>query len=205
MAQVKTESEPEDCTSTSHAQQKRESLSPIEDEIEKIIEKFQISPSTKNKPLPGSRKKIERSIKGLVSSSSKKVKFKTSTKSYIRAAKLRLPKQYENKTGESSKWSAKFSQLKLGNSDHENASESNDLTITENLQGCSLKSDSDLAAETLSREMSSCRLQHRSSFIVDSRQIEGMDDTSPDELASYFEQMLFIPKPMSTMAEMMYA
>ena len=62
MAQVKTESEPEDCTCTSHAQQKRESLSPIEDEIEKIIEKFQISPSTKNKPLPGSRKKIERFV-----------------------------------------------------------------------------------------------------------------------------------------------
>ena len=60
MAQVKTKSEPEVCTS--HSQQKRESLSPIEDEIEKIIEKFQISPSTKNKPLPGSRKKIERFV-----------------------------------------------------------------------------------------------------------------------------------------------
>ena len=30
-------------------------------------------------------------------------------------------------------------------------------------------------------------------------------ETTPDELASYFEQMLFIPKPMSLMAEMMYA
>ena len=30
-------------------------------------------------------------------------------------------------------------------------------------------------------------------------------ETTPDELASYFEQMLFIPKPMSVMAEMMYA
>lgn len=30
-------------------------------------------------------------------------------------------------------------------------------------------------------------------------------DSNPDELASYFEQMLYIPKPMSLMAEMMYA
>lgn len=30
-------------------------------------------------------------------------------------------------------------------------------------------------------------------------------ETTPDELACYFEQMLFIPKPMSVMAEMMYA
>lgn len=29
--------------------------------------------------------------------------------------------------------------------------------------------------------------------------------SNPDELASYFEQILFIPKPMSLMAQMMYA
>jgi len=31
------------------------------------------------------------------------------------------------------------------------------------------------------------------------------NETNPDELASYFEQILFIPKPMSLMAELMYA
>ena len=31
-----------------------------------------------------------------------------------------------------------------------------------------------------------------------------MDDTTPGELAAYFDQLLHIPKPMSTMAEMMY-
>lgn len=30
-------------------------------------------------------------------------------------------------------------------------------------------------------------------------------ESNPDELASYFEQILFIPKPMSLMAQMMYA
>lgn len=30
------------------------------------------------------------------------------------------------------------------------------------------------------------------------------DDTTPEELAAYFEQLLHIPKPMSAMAEMMY-
>ncbi|EDO47520.1 predicted protein [Nematostella vectensis] len=30
------------------------------------------------------------------------------------------------------------------------------------------------------------------------------DDTTPEELAAYFEQLLHIPKPMSVMAEMMY-
>lgn len=33
----------------------------------------------------------------------------------------------------------------------------------------------------------------------------GQVDSNPDELASYFEQMLYLPKPMSLMAEMMYA
>lgn len=33
----------------------------------------------------------------------------------------------------------------------------------------------------------------------------GTEDSSPDELASYFEQILYIPKPMSLMAQMMYA
>jgi len=31
------------------------------------------------------------------------------------------------------------------------------------------------------------------------------EDSSPDELAAYFEQILYIPKPMSLMAQMMYA
>lgn len=30
------------------------------------------------------------------------------------------------------------------------------------------------------------------------------DDTTPEELAAYFDQILHIPKPMSAMAEMMY-
>lgn len=30
------------------------------------------------------------------------------------------------------------------------------------------------------------------------------DDTTPEELASYFDQLLYFPKPMSAMAEMMY-
>ena len=30
------------------------------------------------------------------------------------------------------------------------------------------------------------------------------DDTTPEELAAYFDQLLHIPKPMSAMAEMMY-
>ena len=31
-----------------------------------------------------------------------------------------------------------------------------------------------------------------------------MDDTTPEELAAYFDQLVHIPKPMSLMAEMMY-
>ena len=30
------------------------------------------------------------------------------------------------------------------------------------------------------------------------------DDTTPEELAAYFDQLLYLPKPMSAMAEMMY-
>lgn len=35
-------------------------------------------------------------------------------------------------------------------------------------------------------------------------QRKNIDDTTPEELASYFDQLLYIPKPMSAMAEMMY-
>lgn len=35
-------------------------------------------------------------------------------------------------------------------------------------------------------------------------QKKNFDDTTPEELASYFDQLLYFPKPMSAMAEMMY-
>ncbi|XP_068678775.1 uncharacterized protein [Montipora foliosa] len=35
-------------------------------------------------------------------------------------------------------------------------------------------------------------------------QRKNFDDTTPEELASYFDQLLYFPKPMSAMAEMMY-
>jgi len=52
----------------------------------------------------------------------------------------------------------------------------------------------------------SCGAQHAQQT---NRQTQGSqvtnDDANAEELASYFEQMLVIPKPMSLMAEMMYA
>ena len=50
-----------------------------------------------------------------------------------------------------------------------------------------------------SKTTSTCCAQYRQTLQ------NATDETNPDELASYFEQLLYIPKPMSLMAEMMYA
>ena len=58
-----------------------------------------------------------------------------------------------------------------------------------------------------SREMvADCSRQHRRLQCANVPRHAGMnfDDTTPEELASYFDQLLYFPKPMSAMAEMMY-
>ena len=51
---------------------------------------------------------------------------------------------------------------------------------------------------------SGCSEQHRRAQSVGRCTELNFDDTTPEELAAYFEQLLHIPKPMSAMAEMMY-
>jgi len=58
-----------------------------------------------------------------------------------------------------------------------------------------------------SREMAAdCSRQHRRLECANVQRHAGMkfDDTTPEELAAYFDQLLYFPKPMSAMAEMMY-
>lgn len=58
-----------------------------------------------------------------------------------------------------------------------------------------------------SREMAAdCSRQHRRLQGANVQRHAGMnfDDTTPEELAAYFDQLLYFPKPMSAMAEMMY-
>ncbi|XP_028406153.1 oxidative stress-responsive serine-rich protein 1-like [Dendronephthya gigantea] len=49
-----------------------------------------------------------------------------------------------------------------------------------------------------------CGEQFRNGANVNVVDSLNMDDTTPEELAAYFDQLLHIPKPMSQMAEMMY-
>ena len=49
-----------------------------------------------------------------------------------------------------------------------------------------------------------CGEQFRNGANVKFSETLNMDDTTPEELAAYFDQLLHIPKPMSQMAEMMY-
>lgn len=52
-----------------------------------------------------------------------------------------------------------------------------------------------------------CSRQHRRLQCANVRRHAGnmnFDDTTPEELAAYFDQLLYFPKPMSAMAEMMY-
>ncbi|XP_027041001.1 uncharacterized protein LOC113669199 [Pocillopora damicornis] len=51
-----------------------------------------------------------------------------------------------------------------------------------------------------------CSRQHRRFQSANVQRAAGVnfDDTTPEELAAYFDQLLYFPKPMSAMAEMMY-
>ena len=49
-----------------------------------------------------------------------------------------------------------------------------------------------------------CSEQFRSGVNIKVMDSLSIDDTTPEELAAYFDQLLHIPKPMSQMAEMMY-
>lgn len=68
----------------------------------------------------------------------------------------------------------------------------------------STRSRSQQRLAQMSAEMAvGCGRQHRR-LQCGSVQRLNFDDTTPEELASYFDQLLYFPKPMSAMAEMMY-
>lgn len=54
------------------------------------------------------------------------------------------------------------------------------------------------------RPVQGCGEQFRKGVNVKASESLNMDDTTPDELAAYVDQVLHLPKPMSQMAEMMY-
>lgn len=116
------------------------------------------------------------------------------SKSVIREAKLILPVQTKN-------CKRKKKQSK----------QTNDNTFVDNLCACINESEINHnhdTRETFSlQQPSTCGSQYMN-YSNETSVTTNIDDETTfntNELASYFEQMLYIPKPMSLMAEMMYA
>ena len=119
----------------------------------------------------------------------------------LREPRLKLPKDIINKEHRTIKMSKSTSVYQedvktelFENTDTENST----LVYKDNIE-----------VETISKG-TACGIARSCSFEFKNRDHYGaqgfnaIDDTSPEELAAYFEQLLHIPKPMSSMAEMMY-
>ena len=121
-------------------------------------------------------------LHGEISRSLKKKKEKKKEKRLLHRPKLVLSELYDD--NESSK-------LKEHHSD--------DLNIDKIFLFSEQIEDS---KKKLNNNNWSCSTQFLKNSFLQSQSVE---DSNPEELASYFEQLLYIPKPMSYMAEMMYA
>merc|ERR1711962_1935014 len=115
-------------------------------------------------------------------------------KSVIKKAKLILPKTFTGKQ-------------KQGASACHKHNDSDDTDDDDNDDAVSIEEDVclDYTAQTSGNTAPvSCSTQYLQQGT--SGQSSGDPvESNPDALASYFEQILFIPKPMSLMAQMMYA
>jgi len=119
---------------------------------------------------------------------------KKSNKRVLKKAKLILPKTFSLKQNQGSK-------------SHTNDSSDS----SEDDEDCIVEEDEVFVDDTSHTSVStapvSCSTQYLQQGANGQSSGNHADtvDSSPDELASYFEQILFIPKPMSLMAQMMYA
>ena len=120
-----------------------------------------------------------------------KMKHKEKPKSILREAKLKLPIQIT--TDKTRKFKSR--KVKPNNND-------NDVDQCHN-------NETDLSTISKTNQQQNFNNQHSlscsSQFSQISADIDNNSSYDDDELALYFEQMLYIPKPMSLMAEMMYA
>lgn len=137
----------------------------------------------------------------------KRKRRKQTTKCIVRKAKLVLPKTFTTTATKKRRGAANVSNNSK-NSQHKDEDEvdtdhdDDDVFLDSN--------DSDDFIAERPGTPASCSAQYLQQTSVSHSSIadpssSSADSSNPDELASYFEQMLFIPKPMSLMAQMMYA
>lgn len=120
---------------------------------------------------------------------------KKAPKSVIKKAKLILPKTFAGKQNQGTSACHKHDE-----SDDTDTDDSDDSVSIEDDDVC-LDYTAQTSANTAPVSCSTQYLQQGTSGQSSGDTVE----SNPDELASYFEQILFIPKPMSLMAQMMYA
>jgi len=138
----------------------------------------------------------------------KRKRKKRTTKCIVRKAKLVLPKTFTTSATKKRRGAANVNNNgKKSQHKDEDEVDTDDDEEDVFLDG----NDSDDFIAERPGTPASCSAQYLQqtsvshSSIADPNNSSSADSSNPDELASYFEQMLFIPKPMSLMAQMMYA
>jgi len=149
--------------------------------LDSVFNRLQVTPQEERhgdvKQANGQSGKVER-VKQLVEKKLKAKRRRKSRKCVIRKAKLILPKTYSAKN-------------KCGIVNQDDTDDDDDDVFHTDSESCTPGTPITCGAQYLQQGSTSLTT--------------GTEDSSPDELASYFEQILFIPKPMSLMAQMMYA
>lgn len=148
-----------------------------ENELDHVFEKLQVSPHKNKSTIFKLNTSFEKQFVDKISKKQKRKK-----KNLVRQAKLVLEKDLtQNKRQCSSR-----------TNDEEHKTESLD--------------DSCLKDKKENKHSEECPTTCSAQFLcLNSVNYNPNEDLNPDELASYFGELLYIPKPMSLMAEMMYA
>ncbi|XP_057314246.1 uncharacterized protein LOC130655496 [Hydractinia symbiolongicarpus] len=147
-----------------------------ENELDYVFEKLQVSPHKNKSTIFKLNTSFEKQFVDKISKKQKRKK-----KNLVRQAKLVLDKDLKKKRQCSSR-----------TNDQEHKPESSD--------------DSCLNNKKQNKHSEECPTTCSAQFLcLKSVNYNTNEDLNPDELASYFGELLYIPKPMSLMAEMMYA
>jgi len=153
--------------------------------LDSVFNRLQVSPVEERHNINGDANALDNQqpagkegrIEQLIGKKLKAKRRRKTRKCVIRKAKLILPKTFSVKKEDSG----------LNNKD-----DSDDEVFLSDSDSCTSGAPATCGAQYLQQGTTS-------------QSAAGTVDSSPDELASYFEQILFIPKPMSMMAQMMYA
>jgi len=184
--------------------------------LDSVFNKLQVSSSTSldgcstptNENATSHSLRISESTSMSIGERLKNKRRKKTTKCIVKKAKLILPKTFtttSTTTVNKRRGAGTLNKHKNNNHDEDDDEEEDVDDKEEDEVFLDNSSDSDVSITETPGTPSSCSAQYLNTAHSVAADPNTTDSSNPEELAAYFEQMLFIPKPMSLMAQMMYA